>query len=178
MHFRFSATFFLSTASGCRAKRSEIWTSGWVFSLYRVLLTVKWLRPVWGHSVHFWFSTTLLSWKRLCIERDSVRMNFGPRGEYSVHTLCFWQLSSWGLGSFGAFPIFDNLVSRKRQVLERNIHLNLYVIQFYLITVRHLVKQLERKSPWASSFEKQNCQKLEIHRSNDLRITLLLDTLN
>ncbi len=35
----------------------------------------------------------------------------------------------------------NNLVSRKRQVLERNVHLNLYVIQFYVVIVRHFVKQ-------------------------------------
>ncbi len=45
------------------------------------------------------------------------------------------------LGSFGVFLIFNNLVSRKRQVLERNIHVNLSVIQFCVIIVCHLVKQ-------------------------------------
>ncbi len=45
------------------------------------------------------------------------------------------------LGSFGVFPIFKNLVPRKRQVLERKIHLYLYVIQFYVVIVFHLVKQ-------------------------------------
>ncbi len=45
------------------------------------------------------------------------------------------------LGSSGAFPIFINLVSRKRQVLERNVHLNLDVIQFYVVIVCYLVKQ-------------------------------------
>ncbi len=44
-------------------------------------------------------------------------------------------------GSFGVFPIFNNLVSRKWQVLERNIHFNLYAIQFYVVIVCHLVKQ-------------------------------------
>ncbi len=46
--------------------------------------------------------------------------------------------SGW---SFGVFPIFNNLVSRKRQVLERNIHLNLCVSQSYVVIVCHLVKQ-------------------------------------
>ncbi len=53
------------------------------------------------------------------------------------------------LGSFGVFPIFNNVVFRKRQVLEENIHLNLYVIQFYVGIVCHLVKQ-SIKAPWAS----------------------------
>ena len=48
------------------------------------------------------------------------------------------------LGSFGVFPIFNNLVFRKRQVLERNIHN--YVIQFYVVIVCHLVKQ-SKKAP-------------------------------
>ncbi len=39
------------------------------------------------------------------------------------------------LGSFGVFPIFKNLVPRKRQVLEWKIHLDLYVIQFYVVIV-------------------------------------------
>ncbi len=55
------------------------------------------------------------------------------------------------MGSFDAFPIFDNLVSRKRQVLEPNLHLNLYVIQFYVAIVGHLVA--DRQSPWASSYK-------------------------
>ena len=48
------------------------------------------------------------------------------------------------LGSFGAFPIFDNFVhvSRKRHVLEQNVHLNLYVIQFNVVIVGHPVKQI------------------------------------
>ena len=45
------------------------------------------------------------------------------------------------LGSIGVFPIFNNLVSRKQQVLERKMHPNLYVIQFYVVVVCHLVKQ-------------------------------------
>ncbi len=45
------------------------------------------------------------------------------------------------LGSFGVFPRFKNLVSRKRQVLEWQKHLDLYIIQFYVVIVFHLVKQ-------------------------------------
>ena len=66
------------------SQQQLVWPQGWVFSAYRILLTVK----------------------------------------------CF--------SSFGAFPIFNNL-SPKQQVLERNIHLNLYVIQFYVVIVWHLV---------------------------------------
>ncbi len=45
------------------------------------------------------------------------------------------------LGSFGAFLIFDNFVSRKQHVLEQNVHLNLYVIQFNVVIVWHPVKR-------------------------------------
>ncbi len=36
---------------------------------------------------------------------------------------------------------FSTTLYQKRQVLERNIHLNLYVIQFIVVIVRHLIKQ-------------------------------------
>ncbi len=45
------------------------------------------------------------------------------------------------LGSFGVLLIFKNLVSWKRQVLEWKIHLDFYVIQFYVVIVFHHVKQ-------------------------------------
>ncbi len=45
------------------------------------------------------------------------------------------------LGSFGVFPIFKNLVRRKQQVLQWKIHLEVYVIQFYVVIVYHLDKQ-------------------------------------
>ena len=48
------------------------------------------------------------------------------------------------LGPFDAYPIFSNLVSRKRKVLEPHVHLNLYVIQFYVVIVCHLVKHSVR----------------------------------
>ncbi len=46
------------------------------------------------------------------------------------------------LRSFCVFPIFNNLVSRKWQLLEWNIYLNLYIIQFYVVIVWHLEKQI------------------------------------
>ncbi len=48
----------ISKMASHRAKRSEIWASGWVFSVYRVFLTFKWLRSLWRHWQHFWFSTS------------------------------------------------------------------------------------------------------------------------
>ena len=45
------------TWSNRRANHGDIWASGWVFSTYRLLSTVKCLRSFWGHWVHFWFST-------------------------------------------------------------------------------------------------------------------------
>ena len=78
-----------------------------MFSVYRDLLTVKWLRSFWGHSVHFWFSASF--WKRLVIEQNAVK--FGPQGEYSVYTGSFWQFSAWCHS--GAFPTVTNFVSQK-----------------------------------------------------------------
>ncbi len=39
------------------------------------------------------------------------------------------------------FRFSTSLCLVKRQVLERNMHLNLSVIQFYVVIVCHLVKQ-------------------------------------
>ena len=75
-----------------RAKRSEIFlTRGWMFSVYRDLLTVKWLRSFLGHSVNFQFSASF--WKRLVVEQNGVK--FGPRDEYLAYTGFFWQFSGW-----------------------------------------------------------------------------------
>ncbi len=63
-------------------------------------------------------------------------------GEYLVYTFCFWQSTClrWFWGHSVHF-LFHNLVSRKRQFLECNLHQNPYVIQYYVIIVWHLVKQ-------------------------------------
>ncbi len=84
----------------------------------------------------------LVSQKWLVVERNEWHLGLG--GEYSVYTGYFWHLSSechseviWCISDFQ-----NNLfVSRKWQDLERNIHLNLYVIQFYVVIFCHLVKQ-------------------------------------
>ncbi len=47
---------------------------------------------------------------------------------------------------FGVFPIFNNLMSGHWQVLERNIHLNLNVNQFYEVIVCHLHRQSAKAS--------------------------------
>ena len=49
----------ISKIAGRRAKRGEIWSWGWVFSVYSVLSTVKFFRLFWGHLVYWRFSTTL-----------------------------------------------------------------------------------------------------------------------
>ncbi len=45
------------------------------------------------------------------------------------------------LGSFGVFSIFNSLVSRNWQVLERKKLVNLYVVQFDVVIVGHLVNR-------------------------------------
>ena len=93
-----------------------------------------------------------------------MEWNLGLGGEYSVYTGCILQLNASGhLGSFDAFPIFNNLVSWKQQFLERKIHQNLYVIQFYVVIVCHFVKQ-SVKAPGLlvhnrQSHERQTLQK-------------------
>ena len=64
--------------------------------------------------------------RQACISKTAGRtakgVKFGPRGEYSVYTGSFSQLSAWGthfLVLFGAFLIFGKVVSRKRLVVER-----------------------------------------------------------
>ncbi len=48
----------------------------------------------------------------------------------------------WASDEYFVFSIFKNLVPRKRRVLEWKIHLDLYVIQFYVVIVFHLVKHV------------------------------------
>ncbi len=67
---------------------------GCVLSVYIVLLTVKWLRSFWGHSVHFRFSASLYLEKGWAYSKREWNLGLGD--EYSVYTLCFWQLSAWG----------------------------------------------------------------------------------
>ncbi len=61
----------------------------------------------------------------------------------------------------GAFLIFNNVVSRKRQVLERNTHLLLYVVQFYVPSC-----QAERRNVldlcWGSLVNWDVCQWLSV----------------
>ncbi len=46
--------------------------------------------------------------------------HLGLRGKYCIQGTFDCQLFKFSLGSFGAFPIFDDLVSRKRLVVEQN----------------------------------------------------------
>ncbi len=71
----------------------------------------------------------------------------GLRGEYSVYRILVKLNDSSKSRAFGIFSIVNNLLSRKWQVLERNMHLNLYVIQFYMVIVCHLDKHMRVKAP-------------------------------
>ncbi len=58
MHFRY-LTLYVSNGRR-RAKRTKIWASGgYLFSVFRVLLTVRCSSCVWGRLVHFRFFTYL-----------------------------------------------------------------------------------------------------------------------
>ena len=65
------------------------------------------------------------------------------------------------LGSFGAFPIFDNFLSEKPQVLERKVNLKplcLLNLQLNVVIFIHLVKQ--RAKPLGFLFFFMAIQKL------------------
>ena len=60
-----------------------------------------------------------LSGKRATVKRKGV--NFGLRGKCSVYKVTLGtSVVMVILGSLGAFPIFDNIVSRNRLDVERN----------------------------------------------------------
>ncbi len=115
-----------------------------VFSVYRVLLTVK----CYGHP---WVIWCVSNFRRAYISKmagpRAKRSEIWGSGPMSIQCTCIQGTFDSKVlnvipGSFGAFPIISNLVSRKRQVLGRHVHLNLYVIQFYVVFVCHLVKQI------------------------------------
>ena len=57
---------------------------------------------------------------------------FGPQGwVFSVYRILVKLNASGNSRVIRCISDFNNLLSRKRQVLERNIQLNLYVIQFF-----------------------------------------------
>ncbi len=85
--------------------------------------------------------------------RRAKRVKFGPRGMYSVYTGSFWQLSGEGQSEvIRCIAIFGSLWPRKRQAFELNQHLNLYVIQFNVAIVWHLLKMLAKASGLLLSF--------------------------
>ncbi len=66
---------------------------GWAFTVCRTLLTVKWLRAFWGHSVHFRFLTTLY------LENDT---SYEQNVHQNVHAKCksviqFYVVIVWHL---------------------------------------------------------------------------------
>ena len=82
---------------------------GWVFSVHRVLLKLKWLRSFWGHSVHFDFRKNCFSKtagrraKRSKIRASGVSIQC-TQGTFDTSVIKVI------LGSFGAFPIFKSVV--------------------------------------------------------------------
>ncbi len=95
-----------------RTKRTKIWASV-VFTVYRF-------------HVQFGVIQCLSNFWRPCISemascRSKTDKNFSLWGKYLVYIKYFWQLSvQVQFGYSGAFPIFDNLVSQKPVVIERN----------------------------------------------------------
>ena len=70
---------------------------GWVFRVYRALLTLKWLRSFWGHWVHFRFSKTCISKTTGCRVKQS---EIGPKLRvFNAHRVLLtlqWLRSFWG----------------------------------------------------------------------------------
>ncbi len=101
-------------------------------------------------------------------------MKFGPHGwAFSGYRILLKLNASSNSEAICVFPIFNNLVSRNWEVLERNIRLNLYVFQFYVVIVTRLLLssfmwswclpswQAERQRHWASRFFLQDGFELE-----------------
>ena len=75
--------------SGKRAT-VEIWVFGGKCSVYTGNFWQLSLKSFWARSVHFRFSTSLVSQKRLVVERNGVKFGLGDKYMYSVY---IWQLS-------------------------------------------------------------------------------------
>ena len=92
----------------------------------------------------------LVSCKWLVVERNGVK--FGPQGwVFSIYRILVKLNASGNSGVIRCISHFQNLVSQKRQILEWKIHLDLCVIQFYVVIVFHVVKQSASPCSWASS---------------------------
>ena len=73
----------ISKMAGRRAKRIKVGPRGWVFSVHRVLLTLKCLRSFWGHWIHFDFRKTSIS---KTAGRRAKQSEIWARGwEFNVH---------------------------------------------------------------------------------------------
>ncbi len=89
---------------------------GGVFSVHRVLLTLQCLRSFWAHSVHFNFPQACIS---KTAGRRAKRSEIWASGMSiqctGIRDTCEGNLLQVILG-VSVFPIFKNLVPRKRQV--------------------------------------------------------------
>ncbi len=95
----------------------DFWNfENWNFN--ELLLTLKCLRSIWGHSVHFRFSKTCIA---KMAGRRAKRRKFGPRGwVFSVHRVLLtlqWLRSFWGHSVHSGF--WQVCIS-KMLVVERN----------------------------------------------------------
>ncbi len=84
-------TSIIWKTSDRRLKQSEIWASGWVISVHRVLLRLKCLRSFWVHWVQFCFFDNPVSRKRLVAAKGETEWNLGLRGDYPVYTGYLWH---------------------------------------------------------------------------------------
>ncbi len=94
-------------------KSSEIWASGQVFDVYRVLMIYK-------LSLKSFRAFPIFDNRYLDMACRAKIQTFRPRGQvFSAHrVLLTVKVFKISLMSFGAFKIIANLVSRKRLVIE------------------------------------------------------------
>ncbi len=85
VNFRFSSSCVSKMA--CRRAKVQFGPRGRVFSVHRVLLTLKRLRSFWGHSVHF---------QAFISKIVGFRVKFGPgKGRVvSVHRILLTLVSA------------------------------------------------------------------------------------
>ncbi len=125
----------ISKTVGRRAKQTQIWAA-WVLTkcilgTFDCQVFQISLKSFGAFSIFTTFDSPV-SRKRMVIERNEPKVE--TRGTYLVYMRYFWLLRfqsqsevirylseiSYLKQLFGAFPIIDNFVSRKRLVVERN----------------------------------------------------------
>ncbi len=133
---------YISKKAGRRAKLGVIWASRVSIQCIRGTFDTWVVKVILWSLGEFLIFDNLVSWKWQVVERNGVQ--FGHQGwVFSVYRILAKLNASGNSGVIRC--ISDFLVPRKRQVLEWKIHLDLYVIQFYVVIAFH--RQAEQYAP-------------------------------